>query len=358
MRPWLRALRTSGIALAVLAVLLIGARAVAPVFVQRYVNGVLDRAEGYDGRIGDVDLALWRGAYQIEDVDIVKSDGRVPVPLLRSPLVDLSIEWGALFDGALVGEMWLEQPELNFAVGPKGERQTGTETDWRDIVRDLLPIKINRVTVRNGSIHFRSFDTDPPVDVFLRDVDLVATNLTNSEDLAEDMVAQAYLTATVMESGRVEAKVAIDPYADVPTFDLDLGVTNVSLEQLNDLFRAYAGIDVERGRLRLFAELKSEEGRFTGYVKPFFEDVDVVSLEELDEQSPLRDLWEAAVGTVVGVLTDRKPEDDRVATRIPISGSVGSPDLGFWATLANVVRNAFLDSFVPALEHSVGEEKG
>jgi hypothetical protein len=37
---------------------------------------------------------------------------------------------------------------------------------------------------------------------------------------------------------------------------------------------------------------------------------------------------------------------------------VESPDVGFWATLGNVVRNAFVDSFVPALEHSVGEEKG
>jgi hypothetical protein len=358
MRPWLRTLRTTGIALIVLAVLLIAARAVAPTFVQRYVNRVLDRAEGYDGRIGDVDLSLWRGAYQIEEVDIVKSEGRVPVPLLRSPLVDLSIEWGALFDGALVGEIWLEHPELNFAVGPGGERQTGTETDWRDIVRDLLPFKINRVTVRDGSIHFRAFDTDPSVDVFLSDVDLVANNLTNSEDLSEDMVADAYFTATVMESGRVEAKVAIDPYAELPSFDLDMAIANVSLPQLNDLFRAYAGVDVERGSLRLFTELKSENGRFTGYVKPFFEDVDVISLEELDEQSPLRDLWEAAVGTVAEVFTDRKPEDDRVATRIPISGSVESPDVGFWATLGNVVRNAFVDSFVPALEHSVGEEKG
>ena len=81
------------VGLGILIVVLIGLRAAAPFAVQRYVNRVLDRAEGYNGRIGDVDLALIRGAYQIEDVEILKSDGKVPVPLFKSPLVDLSIEW-------------------------------------------------------------------------------------------------------------------------------------------------------------------------------------------------------------------------------------------------------------------------
>jgi hypothetical protein len=340
--------------LGLLALLLLAARAWAPIAVQRYVNRVLDRAQGYHGTIGDVDLALWRGAYQIEDVDILKSGGRVPVPLLRAPLVDLSVEWRALFEGSVVGEVWLEGAELNFVSGPPSQRQSGVETDWRDVVRDLFPVKINRITVRNGSIHWRSFASDPPFDVFLRDVELVARNLTNSADLPEKRVASLELTATPMDAGRVEATVSIDPYAELPTFDLDGRVSGVALEHFNRLFRAYAGIDVERGRLRLFTELESDEGRFQGYVKPFFEDVDVLAIDELDEQGFFASLWESIVGTAAEALEDQ--EEDRVATRIPISGRVDSPDIGFFRTIANVLRNAFLDAFVPALEHSVGED--
>jgi hypothetical protein len=342
------------VGLGILVALLVAVRAVAPLAVQRYVNRVLDRAEGYDGRIGDVDLGLWRGAYQIEDVEIVKSDGKVPVPLFKSPLVDLSIEWRALFDGSLVGEIQLEQPELNIVIGPREEDQTGAEADWREVVRDLMPVKINRVAARNASIHFRSFRTDPPVDVFLRDVVLVVTNLTNSEDLSENLVAHAAFQGRPMSSGRVEGRLAIDPYADQPTFDLDLVLAGVALPQFNDLFRAYAQVDVQRGTLRLVAELEAKEGRFHGYVKPFFEDIDVITPEEVDDQGPLKSLWETLVGTAAEVFQDQ--DEERVATRIPIEGSVESPDIGFFATLGNVVRNAFLESFVPALEHSVGEE--
>jgi hypothetical protein len=346
--------RQAGIALALLVGLLLAVRALAPIAVQRYVNRTLDRAEGYEGHIGDVDLNLWRGAYEVEQVEIVKSGGRVPVPLLRAPLVDLSLEWGALFDGAIVGEIWFEQPELNFVAGPAAERQSGAEADWRTVVEDLLPVRINRVTVRDGTMHFRSFGADPPLDVYLQDVDLVVLNLTNSEDLSEDLVARARFEAVPMDRGRVRARMAIDPYAARPSFDLDCQISGVALTHLNDLFRAYAGIDVQRGRLDLVAELQAEDGSFRGYIKPFFADVDVLGREELDDQSWLASLWEALVGGTVELFEDQ--EQDRVATRIPIAGTVSSPDVGFWRTLGNVLRNAFLEAFVPSLEHSVGED--
>ena len=46
---------------------------------------------------------------------------------------------------------------------------------------------------------------------------------------------------------------------------------------------------------------------------------------------------------------------DRSATRIPISGTVQDPEIGFWATFASTLRNAFVEGLVPQLEGSVGE---
>jgi len=333
-----------------LAAILIAARAYAPLAIQRYVNRVLDATPGYEGRIGDVDLALLRGAYTIDSVEIQKTGGRVPVPFFRAPQVDLSIEWRQLFRGSLVGEIWLESPQLNFVVGPSPEeRQAGTEADWRKTVRELLPVRINRVTARRGEIHLRDFRSDPPVDVYLEDVTLRVENLSNSLDLSRDMVARARATASPKGGGRLEIRTAIDPYADLPTFEVALQATGVALSGWNDLLRAYAGIDVQRGSLRLYAELRAESGAFEGYLKPFFEDVDVLRIrEELGEQGLLASLWEALVGGTAEALED---QSDRVATLVPISGRVESPEIGFWTTLANVVRNAFIEAFAPGLEH-------
>ena len=79
-----------------------------------------------------------------------------------------------------------------------------------------------------------------------------------------------------------------------------------------------------------------------------------VAIDELDEQNLFASLWEAIVGTTAETLEDQ--DEDRVATRIPISGRVDSPDIGFVRTLGNVLRNAFLDAFIPELENSVGDK--
>jgi hypothetical protein len=344
-------------ALALLALLLVGARIAAPTLIQRYVNRVLDRTEGYRGSIGDVDLALLRGAYTIEAVEIDKETGKVPVPLFKAREVDLSIEWRALFDGSLVGEVWFEEPEVNFVSAPRDAAdQSGAEGDWRETVKALLPVKINRITIRNGTVHFRNFTSDPPVDVYLRDVNATVKNLTNSKDLGGDLVARAEATARAMEAGRISVRAAIDPYADRPTFDFDASATNVALTDWNAFLRAYAGIDVQRGALRLYAELQAKDGRFDGYLKPFLENVDVLDFrEERKEQGLLASFWEAVVGSTAEVVQDQT--EDRVATRIPITGETEAPEIGFWSTLGNVLRNAFIEAFVPALENSVGNDR-
>jgi len=340
----------------VVAVVL-AARAYAPVAIQRYVNGVLDRTPGYQGSIGDVDLSLLRGAYTIEAVRIDKTGGRVPVPFFRARAVDLSLRWWALFRGAVVGEVWLDTPQVNFVVGPSpADRQGGTEADWRDTVKALLPVRIDRLTVKSGSIHVRSFRSDPPFDVYLRDVDGTADNLANSRDVAETLVARIQATARPMEAGRLDLRASLDPFRDPPDFDLDLQLNGLALRHLNRFFRAYGGIDVERGTLRVDAELASHGGAFRGYAKPFFESVDVLKPQELRKQAPWSSLWEALVGGAAEVFEDQP--DDRVATRIPISGRVESPRIGLWRTLANVVRNAYFEAFLPGLEHSVGREQG
>jgi hypothetical protein len=338
--------------------LAVAARAAAPLVLQRYVNRVLDRTEGYRGSIGDVDLSLWRGAYTIDDVRIEKSSGRVPVPLFRAPKVDLSIEWRALFDGSLVGEIWFEAPELNLVAGPtKRDRQSGAEGDWRKTVRDLLPVKINRVTARNGTVHFRNFRSDPPVDVYLRSVHLVVRNLTNSKDLSNTLVARAELSAVPMNAGKLQVKLSLDPYAELPTFDFEGKATGLDLTQWNSFLRAYAGADVQRGTVQVYAELEAADGAFQGYAKPFLEDVDVLRLdEEYEEQGLFASLWEALIGGTAEAVQDQS--EDRIATRIPISGTVASPRVGFWTTLGNTLRNAFVESFVPALEHSLPRKNG
>lgn len=124
-RKWL-------IALGVLVVVLIGLRlALAPVILH-YANRKLDQIPDYRGHIGDVDLALLRGAYQIKDVSLRKVEGASTVPFFAADMVDLAVEWGALMHGKLVGVVELHGPRLNFVVAPsKKASQTGIDSSGK-----------------------------------------------------------------------------------------------------------------------------------------------------------------------------------------------------------------------------------
>ncbi|MDQ2919768.1 MAG: hypothetical protein M3R10_07835 [Verrucomicrobiota bacterium] len=117
--------------LIVLAVLLIIVRILLPFWVRDYVNKTLDHLDDYHGHVEDVDLALWRGAYKIRQIKIVKTSGDVPVPFFSAPVIDLSVQWLALFHGSLVGEINFVRPELNFVNAPdKADSQVGLEEPW------------------------------------------------------------------------------------------------------------------------------------------------------------------------------------------------------------------------------------
>jgi hypothetical protein len=83
------------------AIFLIALRIALPYAVRDYVN----RADGYSGRIGDVNMRLWRGGYRIQQIEILRKTGDVTTPLFSAPQVDLSIDWRELFHGSVVGEV-------------------------------------------------------------------------------------------------------------------------------------------------------------------------------------------------------------------------------------------------------------
>lgn len=168
-RSWWRIV---GIFLGVVIVLLIAARLALPSFLRWYVNRTIDQNPLYDGKITDIEVHLWRGAYTITDIRLLKTTGNIPVPLFSAKRMDLAIQWDALLHRRIVGKIVIEKPELNFVDAPsESDSQTGAGGPWLQIIRDLFPFKINSCDIHDGSIHFRAFQRDPPVDVYLSHLD-------------------------------------------------------------------------------------------------------------------------------------------------------------------------------------------
>ena len=352
-RPlWFRLSRDAVVGCVVLAVLLIAGRAALPYVVLWYVNKTLDEVPGYHGVVRDVDLALWRGAYAIDGLDVKRTGGEIPVPFFSCPRTEFSVSWGAIWNGALVGEIDFRRPVLNLVAGPTEETtQNDVDARWQDKVAELFPLRIDRFEVHDGTAHFRNFHTDPKVDVEIDDLHVLARNLTNSREVSETLVATIEAEGRPLGDAVLEVKSKLDPYAKEPTFDLDAKLERVDIRKLNDLLRAYGGFDAEGGTLAIYAELASANGAFTGYVKPLVEDLNILDLDE-EAETPFHKLWEGLVDVVSRLF--RNLPRDRFGTKVQYSGRYDQPKYSVLAIIGQAVKNAFIKALSPELDESVG----
>ena len=327
----------------VLVVALLVARAMLPIWVRDYVNRKLSEMEDYRGHVAEVDLHLWRGAYSIHEVEIKKTSGRVPVPFFSAPVIDLSVEWKALFNGALVGEVNFERPKINLVnAASKANSQAPLDEPWTQKVRELFPLKINRFTVNNGEVHYRDYSKTPDVDVVLDRLDIVATNLTNSTKVAETLKANIEMKGRPLREGSFTAEINLDPYAAKPTFAMKSEVDGLPLVKFNEFAKAYAGITFEAGTLRIATELNSKQGAFRGYVEPVFDKMAIFDPAH-DNENPIDFVWQGIVGGLTRII--RNHPKDRFGTKVPLSGSFDDPAPAMMDTIFNVLRNAFIKAF-------------
>lgn len=350
---WRTISHAARIGIFVLILLIVLARLAMPYAVQRYVNRTLDRHPEYGGRIGSVRVHLIRGAYSIDHVDIVKKGGKVPVPFVSARTVEFSVEWKALLHGRLVSEIKVDQARLNFVAAPtKDQSQTGIKNGWTQILEDLFPFKINRCVVRESQVWFHDFHRTPQVHVYLTNMLLVATNLSNARDSTNALPAGLQVHGTTIGHGNVDVALRLRPLAAKPTFDLRAAVTNIDITAFNDFLRAYANADVKQGRLDVFAEMAAAEGHFEGYVKPLATDLKVFNIKD---KSPIEVVWEAVVAFVAQ--TFKNHPNDRFGTKVPFAGSFDTPNVDVWETILNVLRNTFVKALPPGLEGSVSPQK-
>jgi len=350
-----------------LVLVVVVARLLAPHFVLQYVNRTLQGLDGYAGTVADVDLAIWRGAYVIKGIDIQKTTSKEPLPFVYIDRVDISVQWRALLHGSIVAEIELLAPRLNISAErktptkadaaaknrEKKRLQQGEETSWQTQVKQLVPLDINRIGIEDGEFHFRDLYSSPKVDLVVQKIGGEVTNLTNSESLSGSMVARASISGVALRSGNLKIDGSMDPYAAKPTFGLKAELEGLQLKELNDFLKAYANVDAEKGTLYLYSEVDCKNGRFKGYVKPLLRNAQFLSWKN-EKEGFFGKLWEGVVE--VGKDVFENHSKDQVATRVPLSGTIGNPDADIFETVIEVLHNAFIEALRRGLEPTLGSK--
>lgn len=307
---------------------------------------------GYYGHIEDLDLSLYRGACIIKliHLDKVDSVSKKQTKFFSSEKIDVSIEWSALFKGAIVAEIVLKSPVLIFTKNQVELDDLQKDAGYFSILfGDFMPLRVNRFQVNHGRIHYADNTTKPKFDLVLNLLNLLALNLTNVNNEKAELPATITATGSVYR-GTLTFNLKMDPLSNQASFDLNAEVKNAELNLINDFLKAYGNFDVNKGKFGMYTEMAAKNGKFKGYVKPFITVLDVVGSEDKGDTF-FQLTWEAIVGTVAEIVQNQK--NDQLAAKIRIEGNFKNQGTKTADAVYELLRNAFVHALMPVVDNEI-----
>lgn len=332
-----------------LLALLIGFRLALPYLVKKYVNNVLADIPGYYGYVEDIDIALIRGAYVIDNLYLNKVNAGSQIPFLHFEKTDISLEWRALLKGSVVSEIYMTRPKFTYVFEDQQREtaQSAEAEDWSKALTDLVPIDINHLRIEQGKAAFVQLSAEPNIDLYLNDIQLSATNLRNVVRQGQELPSTISATATSIGQGKVNLEGRLNLVKKIPDMDLSFSLENASAPAFNTFTQHYAKLDFEEGNFSIFSEMAIAEGYLTGYIKPLLKDASLIGKED----GFLATLWEGFVGFFKFLLKNKG--NNTLATKVPLQGNLNQVEGEVWPTLFNLVKNGWIKAFTPDTDDTI-----
>jgi hypothetical protein len=326
-----------------IVVLGIAVRIAMPPVIKHYLNNYLAKMESYTGHIGDFDLSLWRGAYQIEEFTLKRKTAKGDIPFVDVPKADINVAWKALFRGKFQVDLDIKNPKVNFTDSKKkSEKQLGVEAKketWQDLLDKLVPFNLESLKISSGEIHFKNPEIKPGIDIFLNEINFTAHNIHNSKKQDGALFSSYDLTAKAQNHANIKSNGKFNILKEPIDFDMNLALEALDLRQLNPFLKSYIPLDLTSGTFNFYMELAAKDSAIKGYLKPMFKNMDVRAGEREEDGSLKEFGFEILSAVVNGILHNFK--NKTLATKIPIEGSLKDPKLGLWEAFKIAVKNGF-----------------
>lgn len=203
-----------------------------------------------------------------------------------------------------------EEPRLRFTKDKAEPDEIQKDTGGLgDLLKDFMPLRINRLALHDGRIEYADEGSNPPVDLALTEVEALAKNLSSVAD--EEKLLPSTVNATAqLYGGATRFNMALDPLSRKSLFDMDLTVETMDLTKVNDSSRPMRTSMSTRARSRYIPRSPHATTHSRVMWEPVIKDLDVLGKEDRKDNL-LRKLWEGIVGTAGDVFTQSPQRPDR-----------------------------------------------
>ena len=320
----------------------LGLRAALPYWLLHRINRHAGENGGYGWTVKDVDIRLWRAEYELQGV--VLRTKQSPRPVFTAERVTSALRFGRLLYALRVPpqeDVQAFQPMLNIDLDAEpGRSRPMARPDWMRLLQRLTLFRISGLAIHQGVIHFHDALANPPVEISLRAMEIRADHLFRSGgDTAHWAELEAH--GLVPGGGRLRFRTRLDPEARTPTFKLDFSLQGIALEGLNSVLRAYAGLDVESGRLDLSAHAAASGGGYKGTIRSALHDFALKEGKPKGLAEAVKEKVVKAVGEILQKKSDRNASEGKAPPETEFSGKFPAAVQDGWSMSEYLLKEAF-----------------
>lgn len=330
---------------------LIVIRLLIPIVALESINWALANKLGtYDGYVDGVGVSLYRGAYQLEDLQITKKNSKAPA-ILSVDEIDLSLAWLNLLRGDLSGDVTIERAVIHLIDSKTTEKkQLGNdEPGWQDALNVLIPITIESLKVHNSELYFNNKDLIKDKPVKLSKIEFTATELRTRAHNPSEALSPFTLSTVLQEHSHIKADGKVDILAKSPRADINFSMLKFHPDTVNQMLLTYLPIDLTKGELSIYGEAAMSHESLKGYANIFMKDVEVIAPQQ--KFLSVKHFFIEIIGAFGNWLLENN-KTKMVAAHIPFSRDHGKFDIGtseaFWSAIKNKT-----EELKPGFENSI-----
>ena len=206
-------------------------------------------------------------------------------------------------------------------------------------------VRIDRISILSGELGYVNQAANPEYRVYLTDADLT---LERYSSRLSDGPASLAIHGKFMGSGETQISGSMRPPQESPDLELKIQIAGTQIRSMNNLLRAHGKFDVVKGLFSCYSEIKIDDGRIEGYVKPLVRKLKVYDSEQDRDKPALDKIKEGAIEDL-SLLLENVPRK-AVATKANLSGQTNRPQVEIVQIVIGLIQNAFFKAILPGFE--------
>lgn len=288
----------------------------------------------FKGHIGDLYISLLRGAIVLENVTATLKKNDREFLKVRDVAVDLA--WRELFKGSILFDVVIDHFNVKVAKDIMEAVKRLPKSEKKEMKANFKVAHINIIDSEITVLDLPGLQKDKYLKV--KDIHGEVTDLTQRKNTE---LAKYDMNATLTGKDKIKLTGNLDLAADPVRWDTNLKFTNFQLASANSALRKELPLNYKKGSVDIYSEVKSEEGKIYGYIKPFLNDVQYMGNK--DEFKGSKHFFIEAIGAVANWSLENSKKKS-VATRIPFIYENGAFSLESGEAITDVIEHGLLEN--------------